>query len=186
MKFVAGFFVGMLSLAIIAFALLTSGSVAWAQPTPPAGVLASPLFDPQAQTTDTSDMTITLSERYMNRQVGLGVPPSGQVSNVTLDLHSGATADVNATVRVSSFLSLPVKLNLSLTVVGGRIVITVQNVAVGGFGVPTSLVETQISELKTSGERELNRQFAAMEQSAGLKLKSLATTESSLTLSFAQ
>ena len=68
----------------------------------------------------------------------------------------------------------------------GQIVVHVQNVNVGGFGVPGSLIEPQINQMKQNAETNLNTQLEKFTASSGLKLQALSTTENSLSLFFVE
>ncbi len=138
-----------------------------------------------AQTTTSADMIVTLSERFMNQQLAVGLPPNGQVQNAQLDLHTGNLADFTANVQVNSFISSSIKANVQFFVANGRIVITIYNVTVGGFGIPSSLIQPQIDQIKATAEAQLNQQFANVQANTGLRLQNLTTTENSITLSFA-
>lgn len=173
---------------IIAFCVGAGAVVTRVLPVSIAGietnVQGSPALQPLTQTSNEPDMTITLSERYLNRQMTQSMPGSAQ-SQPSIDLHVNNLADVSSTVR-AGFLTLRPKASVSFSVVNGRIVITVLRVDVGGFGVPNSLIEPQINSLKQNAETELNKQFANLQTTSGLKLQSLSTTENSLTVVFSQ
>lgn len=155
--------------------------------TPQTSVQGAPPLQPAAtQPSDNADMTVTLSERYLNRTIAQGLAQGGQVQSAELDIHSGAIVDVNAVVQVNSQLRLSPKVTMLLEVQNGRIVVTVQKVDVGGFGVPNSLIEPQVAQLKETAETNLNAQLANLAASTGLKLQVLSTTENSLTLFFVQ
>jgi|GEM_PF-2851719 len=144
-----------------------------------------PLQSLPAQTTDNHDMVVTLSERYLNRQLTKNMPQDGAATDVRLDLHEGNTANVSATIQLNSLLTVQPNASLKFNVVNGRITIEVTQVDVGGFGVPSSLIEPQITQVKANAESELNRQLADLQMTTGLKLQVLSTTENSLTLYFA-
>lgn len=190
-------------LALIAFMGICAGAVAL-------GFITIPLLSPETQeqsnpplqpiptqlstisdtaqsTTDPdADLTLTVSERYLNRQLSQGLPQDGAVQDTRLDLHANNLADVLATVEVNSSLTVRPKLSLALSIQNGRMVINVQQIDVGGFDVPQSWIEPQIAALKQTTEREFNRQFTDLEKSSGLKLLSLSTSENTLTLHFVQ
>jgi hypothetical protein len=148
-------------------------------------IQASPPLQPlNAQVANAPDMTVTLSERYMNLQMTKSMTNSAE-SNPQIDLHANNLADVSSTVR-AGFLTVRPKASVSFAVQNGRVVISVLRVDVGGFGVPSSLIEPQINSLKQNAETELNKQFANLQTTSGLKLQSLSTTENSLTLNFSQ
>lgn len=132
-----------------------------------------------------ADMVITLSERFLNQQIGKGVPQTGEVSNAQIDLHSNSLANFTATVK-TGFLTVQPNATVQFSVQNSRIVIDVLKVDVGGFGVPSSLIQPQIDQLKLGAEAALNSQFADLQKNTGLKLQSVSTTENSLTLNFAQ
>lgn len=131
-----------------------------------------------------NSQAFTLSESDLNQQLTRNLPQDGTVSNVHLDLHEGNTANVSATVRVNS-LTLQPDASVQVVVTDGRIAIDVLQVNVGGFGVPRSMIEPQIADLKTMAETELNKQLATLETNSGLKLRAITTTEDSMTLYFA-
>jgi hypothetical protein len=101
-------------------------------------------------------------------------------------LHANNLANVSATVQVNSLVRVTPNISLQLGVANGRIVINVLQVNVGGFGVPSSMIEPQIQQLKQNAEDDLNTQLAVLQNATGLKLQTLSTTENSLTLEFAQ
>lgn len=145
-----------------------------------------PLQPLPTEATDNADMVVTLSERYLNRQLLEGLGQGGEVSNVQLDLHAGQAADVTAQVRMNSSITLRPKAALKLTVNNGRVGISVQKVDVGGVGVPNNIIEPQIAELQRTAETELNRQLGSLQQNSGLRLSALASTENSLILYFSR
>ena len=155
-------------------------------PTTQTTVSAVPALQPlPAQVTDNADMVITFSERFLNANLAQGIPTGGQVSNVQLDLHSGETADLHATVVINAFLTVQPKLALKLAVANGQVTIDVVSVDVGGFGLPSSLIQPEIDSFKSTAQTQLNQQLVLMAQTTGLKLQSVSTTENSLTLYFA-
>ncbi len=186
MKVITGIIVALLIVLCVGGLAVGAGFMFLNRAATSAGVQAMPPLQPlAAQATDNDDMVVTVSERYLNRQLTQNMPQSGQVSNVFLDLHAGQLANVSATVQVNSLLTLQPNATVQFGVADGRIQITVQKVEVGGFGVPSSFVEPQIAELETNAETKLNQQLAELEKTTGLKLSSLSTTENSLTLHFA-
>jgi hypothetical protein len=196
-KAIAGILLGIVAVLGIAGGAIATGIVrlpfsppetsvaAQIQAQVPATVQSSPPLQPaSAQSTDGADMIVTLSERFLNRKIVEGMPQGDEISNPQIDLHADALADFTATVR-SGFLTVTPRASVRLAVQNGRIVIDVLNVDVGGFGVPSSMIQPQIDQLKATAETELNKQFADLEKTTGLKLHSLTTTENSLTLYFA-
>lgn len=186
MKVITGIMVALLIVLCVGGIAVGAGLTFLNRAATSAGVQALPPLQPlAAQATENDDVVVTVSERYLNRQLSQNLPQDGQVSNVFLDLHAGNLANVSATVQVNSMLRLQPNATVLLSVSNGRIQITVQKIEVGGFGVPSSFVEPQITELETNAETQLNQQLAELEKSAGLRLTTLSTTENSLTLHFA-
>jgi hypothetical protein len=157
-------------------------------PTPPTAVLVVPTLPPPTVApvapTQPGAQSVTISESDLNQQLNQNLPSGGEVSNVFLDLHEGNTASVRATIRLNS-LTLQPNASLKASVVNNRVSIEVTQVSVGGFGVPTSMIEPQIANLKNMAERELNSQLATLEANTGFKLQSIRTTETDMTLFFA-
>lgn len=143
---------------------------------------------PQLAQTQPSDLTITLSERLLNQQVNRGLATGADVRDVTIDLHSGNRADFSASLDVVVFTRITVRPRASvlLTLQNGRVALTVQQVDIAGIGIPSNLIESQISNLRTNGENLLNQQLALISANSGLILRSVSTTETDLTLVFSQ
>lgn len=178
MRFIAGCLVGAIALlGIGGSAIVLSGLV------PPA---AQPMQAALAQSTPVSDMVVTLSERYLNYSLGKGLPAGGQVRDVQLDLHPNNLASATATIPINAFITVRPKATLRLGVGEGKVTIDVMQVDVGGLGIPNSLIEPQIDDLKRSAESQLNSQLSALAASSGLRLYALSTGENTLTLSFTQ
>ena len=153
--------------------------------TPRIVVQSAPSLQPApSQATDNADMTVTLSERYMNKNIARGLAQGGQVQSAQLDIQSNAVVVIDAVVQVNPQLRLSPRVTTQLTVENGRIVVNVQKVDVGGFGVPSNLIEPQINQMKQNAETNLNTQLANFTASSGLKLQALSTTENSLSLFF--
>lgn len=135
-----------------------------------------------------SDLTIALSERFLNQQVNRGLSTSADVRDVTIDLHSGNRADFSASLDVVLLTRITVRPRASvlLTLQNGRVALAVQQVDIAGIGIPSNLIESQISNLRTTGENLLNQQLALISANAGLTLRSVSTTETDLTLVFSQ
>lgn len=166
---------------------LLSGAIE-SNPPPTAAIVAVPTlpphtFAPVAPTLPNAQ-SVSISESDLNQQLNQNLPPGGEVSNVFLDLHDGNTASVRATLRLNS-LTLQPSAALTAAVVNHRIAIEVTKVSVGGFGVPSSMIEPQIANLKNIAERELNSQLALVEANTGFKLQSIRTTENEIILYFA-
>ena len=159
-------------------------------PTPTRIVIAAPTAPPPTVTplpivpTQSNAQSVTITETDLNQQLNQNLPPGGEVSNVFLDLHEGNTASVRATLRLNS-LTLQPNASLKASVVNNRVSIDVTQVSVGGFGVPSSMIEPQIANLKNMAERELNSQLAKLEAETGFKLQSINTTENEMVLYFA-
>lgn len=186
MKAIVGIVIGILALVGAGAGAVATGILQLPTATPQTNFQAAPPLQPlTAQPTAVPDMTITLSERFLNKRIGSALPTGGQVSNVQLDLQAGETALVSATLR-TGFLNVNLRATMKLAAQNGRIVIDIGQVDAGGFGVPSSLIEPQVAELKRTAETELNKQFAEMEKTQGVKLRTLTTTDNSLTLFFTE
>ncbi len=185
MKVVGGVVIGILALLCIGATAVATGIVRAPFSAPQTLVQGAPALLPLSTQADGADMTVTLSERFLNKMVAEGMPKGGDVSNAQIDLHQGNRADVTAAVK-TGFVTLTPKAAVTFAVQNGRIVIEVQRVDVGGFGVPNSLIEPQIAQLKQTAERELNQKLAELEKTTGLTLQSLSTTENSMTLVFGE
>jgi hypothetical protein len=196
-KVIVGILLGIVALLGIAGGAIATGIVrlpysapqtnvaAQVQAQVPVTVQSAPPLQPAvAQSSDGVDMVVTLSERFLNRKVVEGMPQDGEVSNPQIDLHTNSLADFGATVK-TSFLTVTPQASVQLSVKNGRVVIDVLKVDVGGLGVPSSMIQPEIDRLKATAESELNKQFADLDKTTGLKLYSLSTTENSLTLYFA-
>ena len=190
MKFILGVVVGIVVLAGIAGGVILFGLVPVTRSpilTAVQGSVASAAaLQPLAQqSTDNADMIITLSERFMNQQMTAGMTQGGGVENPQLDLHDGGAANFTGTVPVNALFKANINASLQFSVQNGSIVLDITNVDVGGFGVPSSLIQPQVDQIKSTAETQLNQQFSNLTASTGLHLQSLTTTENSLTLYFA-
>lgn len=186
MKVVAVIFIGLVACLGLAGGAVITGIVRIPSGATQTIVQAVPPLKPAvAQPASGADMTVTLSEPYLNRQISKGMPTGGEVSNPQIDVHGGSLADVTATVK-TGFLTITPKASVQLAVLNGRVVVNILKVDVGGFGVPSSLIEPQIAQLKQNAEASINDQLAVIQTSMGLKLESLSTTENSLSLYFSQ
>ena len=181
---------GMLGILLLLGALgcgFLSGTTT-TNPTPTQIVIVAPTVPPPTSTpvppTKPNAQSVTISETDLNQQLNQNLPQGSEVSNVFLDLHPGNTASVRATIRLNS-LTLQPNASLKASVVNNRVSIEVTQVSVGGFGVPSSMIEPQIANLKSMAERELNSQLAKLEAETGYKLQSISTTETGMTLNFA-
>lgn len=198
MKLIAGALLGLCALLGIAAGAVAMGIVhipilnteTNVESSPPLQPLPAPSSPPSqpppAQTSLNADMVLTLSERYVSKLLIQGLPQGGAVQNAQIDVRENNLADIQATVRVNESLTVKPTLSLALDVQAGRLVIDVQKVDLGGFGIPQSLIEPQIADLKQNTETELNRQLADFQKSTGLKLQALSTTNTGLTLYFNQ
>ncbi len=172
------------------FLLFTLGCGFFAQAPPPNAaptrmVVVAPTLPPApVPPTVPGAQTVALGERDLNQLLNQNLPPGGEVSNVVLDLHAGNTASISAALRLNS-LTLQPRATLYATVADNRIAIEVTQVRVGGFGVPSSMIEPQIAQLKNMAERELNSQLAKLQAQTGYKLQTLTTTENEMILHFA-
>ncbi|MBI4674738.1 MAG: hypothetical protein HY741_24090 [Chloroflexi bacterium] len=186
MKVIIGIGIAILALLCVGGIAIGAGLVLSNQaPTATDLQAMPPLQRLAAQATGNDDMIVTISERYLNRKMTQGSPQDSQVSNVRLDLHAGNIANVYATVQINALLTVQPNATVQFSVSNGRMQIKVQQVQVGGFGVPSNLVERQIAELQSNAETQLNQQLAEVEKGAGLKPSAVSTTENSLTLYFA-
>lgn len=182
-----GFILGLLSVMALA-GVVGAGLVATTRAASSAPITYGAAAPVPAQVQN-PDMTITLSERFMNQQLQAGMPSNGDVRDVSLDLHTGNRADVNSSITVSFFgsnIDLRPRAALFLSVQNGRVTITVGQIDVGGFGIPSSLVESQAAQLRQTAEQQLNQQLTQFTATTGLKLQSAATSEDSVTLVFSQ
>jgi hypothetical protein len=174
MKLLIGVVLGALVMLCVA-----GGALLWTATS--AGPAAAP-----APLQDDADVALVLSERYLSRQVALGIPPSEQIQNPQLDLNEGNTAELSATVRVSSFITARIRVAIAFAARDGRIGITVRNVDLGSLNLPTEMIAPQLREIEQASEGELNRQLQDLEASTGLRLQSLETTEDSLKLNLSE
>lgn len=185
MKTILGIVVGILILLGAAALAMATGFVQLPGSPQQTNVQGSPPLQPlSAQSSEKADVVVTLSERFFNRQLANSLTQGGQVQSAQIDLHPNNLANITATVQVSSGLRVTPNASVLMGAQDGRLVIEITKVDVAGLSVPNSLIEPQIAQLKQSAETQINRQLAELEKTTGLKLKSLATTENSLTLSF--
>lgn len=191
MKFILGIILGIVIVLGIAGAVVLFGLVPVSR-TPTVTAFQGSVVSPSAlqplaqQSSDTSDMVITLSERFMNQQMVKGAGSGGQVENPQLDLHDNGAANFTGNVQVNALIKVPINAALQFSVQNGSVVIDIGNVSVGGFGVPSSLIQPQIEQVKSAAETQLNQQFGNLTATTGLHLESLTTNESSLTLYFSE
>ena len=175
---------------ILAGALAFAGACAipfgigQAPPTvPPTAIVVSPPTQaPSAPSNGNGGTVFTLQESDLNQNIARGLG-SGEISNARIDIHPGERADFTATVNAGG-VSLNPTLSVQFSVQNGRIVIDVLDVNVGGFGVPTNLIEPQIAQLEQTAETELNRQLDQIRANSGLVLQSISTSEDSMMLQF--
>lgn len=147
-------------------------------------VVSPPTQTPPAPSNDNTGTTFTLRESDLNRNIAQGLGNS-EISNAQIDIHPGERADLTATVNAGG-LSLTPRISVQFSVQDGQIEIEVLGVDVGGFGVPSNLIQDQITQLEQTAETELNRQFNQIRANTGLVLQSISTTEDSLTLQYGQ
>ena len=184
MKTILVVFVGML--ALVGFGACSLGSGIAQSPTaaPPTAVPVNrTAVPPAAPANGNAGTDFTLRESDLNQNIAQGLS-GGEISNAHIDIHPGELADVTATISTGG-LNLSPKASVKISVQNGRMVLDVLNVEVGGFGVPSSLIEPQIAQVKQAAETELNKQFDTIRASSGLTLQSVTTNEGSLTLHFA-
>lgn len=178
--------VGILLLVCAGGVVFGMGLLPFSRDATQTNVQAQPLQPLPTQSSDTADMVVTLSERFFNKQIADKMPAGGQVQNAEIDLHANNTANVTATVQVNSQVRVSPNASVQLGVQNGRIVVDITKVDVGGLALPNSMIEPQINQLKQTAENQLNSQLAQFEQTTGLKLQSLSTTENSLTVFFGE
>lgn len=186
MKIIVGIVLGALIVLCAGAAAVATGVVPLTVPPPQTQVQASPPLQPLSQSPIDADLTITLSERYLNKQISKGLPQGGSISDVVVDVRAGGNALVTATTRVNNFLTLRPQVTIQAGQQNGRIVITVLQVNAGGFNVPSSMIEPQIAQLKTDAENALNRALVDPQNAAGMTLREVSTTDNSFTVVFTQ
>lgn len=175
---------GIFALAGIgACALATTAAPTSLPPTVPAAASAVPPSPIVTQPNQATGSIFTLSESDLNAQIAQGIS-QGEISNAHIDLLPNNLADFSATLRTGN-LTLEPKISIELAVQNGQIVINVLKIEVGGFGLPSSLIETQIAQIKQTAETELNSQLAKVKSRTGMTLQSLSTTQDELVLTFA-
>lgn len=181
MKFFAGCLVGGVVgvlLAIGAFLVHTSSSAH-------TGLELTPLVS-----ADNPDLTITLSEAYLNAQLRAGVATRGlDASDLSINLHAPNRADATMTFQttvLNQSISLHPNISFHFGVSKGLVTLAVDKINISGISVPNEIVNQQVARFQRAAEDIFNAEVKRLLANTGLRLVSVEATENVLIIKLAR
>jgi hypothetical protein len=139
-----------------------------------------------ASSVSNPDVTLTVSEQYLNDQLRKGLATSGlKLNNLTVDLHASNRADASMTMSVTVLgqsLNIRPDASLHFGVSNGLVTFDIDKVTVSGFSVPQEVVNQEIGSFKRYGQDQFNAELKRELANTGLQVVGIESTETALTL----
>jgi uncharacterized protein YpmS len=139
-----------------------------------------------ASSVSNPDLTITISEQYLNDQLRKGLAGRGmKVTDMTVNLHASNRADASMTMSITVLgESINIRPNASIHfgVSNGLVTFDIDKVDVSGFSVPQQVVNQEIGSFKQYGQDEFNAEMKRELANTGLHVVGIESTEGALTL----
>lgn len=139
------------------------------------------------------DVRIVVDKEYIASQLDAqiasavtGLLPQGQSLNLLdpeLNLIPDDGLSLTTTLQLQIFginISLRPTLFLSLSVIDGDLLVEIESISLGQFALPVALVQPQIEMYQTMIQQQTEIVLKQIEASAGLRLKEIVVTESTL------
>lgn len=142
---------------------------------------AVPVLVPAGQ----SDISVSVSARYVDAEIQQAVIQTGLARQATTTLIAPNQLQVATTVPVTLLgESVPVDVTatMGLQVQNGRVLLSVDEINAEGISVPPSLVSSQIEQVRADGERTINQAVQSSLQGTSLHLASIRVLSNSLVL----
>ncbi len=170
-------------LGLIAGIVLTFGAVQ---------LMGSGSDQPAAKPTlsaGTYDVSVTASLPFINSQLRQAVEQSGLGKQATVTLVSPNVIRVAASVDASALIGIPVTVNATMSmhasVRNGRILLTVDQVNAGGVGVPQSLMDSTVEQMRALAENQINRMVQHALEGTTLRVVNVRVTPNAMTIDLA-
>jgi hypothetical protein len=166
-----GFIIGIVcaGLAYFAFTFLNAGGQ-------PPLVPASAVNDP--------DLTITVSQGYINDQLRAGMAARGlNGMDLSLQLHAPNRADASLTFPLTVLgetVDVSPQAALHFGVARGGVTVAVDGIDVGGVAVPQDLVQQRVALLEQYAQDQINATLKRQLTGTGLRLVGVQCTDSDL------
>jgi hypothetical protein len=177
MKFASGCLSGLLlgillsALAFVGYTLFSSNGLV---PLSPASSGTNP------------DLTITMSQQYLNDQLRTGLAARGmRPSDLTVALHSPNRAEATMTMPLTVLgqtLNVQSHASLHFGLANGSITLELDQVDVSGLGIPQAIVNQEMGTLMRYADDQLNTEMRRMLAGTGLHVVGIAATEGALTV----
>jgi hypothetical protein len=136
------------------------------------------------------DLTITISEAYLNDQLQAGLAAQGlSLSDLAIKLHAPNRAAAGMTMNIRVLgqpFSIHPQASFHFGVTSGAIFIALDQVNVAGFNVPQNVVDQQLGGFQRYAESELNAEAKRALASTGLHVIGVQATENALIIQLAR
>ena len=131
-----------------------------------------------------ADITVTLSESYLQRQLPIWLTGQAAVfgQNAVLNLQPGDQLALSASSAQLGFpLNIPITVVFALSAAGGRLKLSLARVDMAGFNLPADMIQTLAASWLQQIESHINE--AIMTGAAqGMHVTGVMTDDDSLTL----
>ncbi len=155
-----------------------------------AGALLAPQLVPVnaavvPPTTSRPDMSVTVSDRYVDAQMRQAVIQTGLAQQATTTLLAPNQVRVATTVPIDLFgqpLVIDVSATMGLKVVNRRVVLSVDGITAEGINIPPSLVASPVEQVRANEEKTINQIVQQTLQGTRLHLINIRVLSDSVTL----
>lgn len=167
-----------LALAAVAFAGLTLFDA------------PSPALLPGAVTPGPTDLTITVSQAYLNQMIRAGMAARGlDWGEISIGLHSPNRAEATTSLSLNVLdteFSLRPKVTFHFEVNKGTVNIVVDQVDVAGLTLPRDLVDERIGQIRQYAQAEINAELNRVLANSGLRVSAIEVAEGQLIVRLAR
>lgn len=123
-----------------------------------------------------SDVTITVSAKYLNTQLQQLVKQTSVAKQATLTLVAPNSAQINTTIEtriLGQAISGSAVARVRVAVQNNRVVLTIEKVDVSGIGISQSLVTPIVEQVRAQVEDQINKTIQRELQGTGLRLTNI-------------
>jgi hypothetical protein len=139
---------------------------------------------------DNPDLTITISEAYLNDQLRANLAARGMnLGDLGVKLHAPNRAEVSMTLNLAILnqaLLVRPKASFHFAVNGGLVTLVLEQVTISGFNVPQDIMNQQLGSFQRYAQDVLNTEVKRTLTNTGLHLVGVESTENALIIKLAR
>ncbi len=141
------------------------------------------------------DFRLVLTEAFLVEQLETQIAPfidelsvyGFTISDPAIDLRDGNLIDVSMTTDLplgNQTLTVRPTVTVAVTAVDNEMSFTIEGISMEGLALPASLLGSQLEEVQTQGQEQINKLLATVARLGGIEMVYIGTTDDLLILDF--